>query len=150
MTRGAWAGSFVAPLNDGTGRLWCGVQMISAPLTAPGFTAQDGGIYSGCVIHALLETGGQVVAGAQSVAAFPGAAIASQGLFIEGIGPSVGLYASAPGDDRTQVGQQGPTAIADVCTSTYLLVSRREVDELAEVPLPSGWDADESSACSLP
>ncbi len=145
MTRGAWTGSFIAPLNDGSGRLWCGVQMISPPLTPFASTATGGGIYSACVVHALLENDGALVAGAQSVSSFPGAAIASQGAYIEGIGPSVGLYASAPGDDRTQVGQQGPTAFADVCTSTYLLVSRREIEELADVPLPTDWN-DGSSA----
>jgi len=127
MTRGAWPGSFIAPLQDGTGRVWCGVQYVAGDT-----------FHSGFVIHALIDGAtGAVVAGddgsTSSVSTIPGVIIGSEGCFIPNVGPSVCLYGSCPGDNRTFIGQICSTAAADAPTSTMLLATRREIEAFSGI-----------------
>ncbi len=152
MTRGAWTGSFAAPVGDGSGQWWCGVQLLSSDQLNPVTAGYEpyARIFSGSMIHALLDANGALIdatSGGPSVGIMPGVAIASHGSFMAGVGPVVGVYASAPGDDRTALAQNCPPAFADVPTSTYLLIARREIPELADVgQLPYNFGADDMSA----
>jgi len=154
MTRGAWAGSFVAPVGDGSGNLWCGVQLLSDNEIIPNPPAEPyetyARIFSGSIVHALLDSTGALIdatSGGSSVGIMPGVAIASHGASMTGVGAVVGVYACAPGDDRTALAQNCPPAFADVPTSTYLLITRREIPELADVGLiPPTFLPDQISA----
>ncbi len=147
LTRGIWAGSFLAPVGDGT--YWVGIQIVSGDGTSNGLTAtprQFPMIFSSAIVHALVDVGGNVVA--NSIGVMPGSAIGSQGLEVDGVGACVGIYACAPGDSRTAQAQICGQAFVDIPTSTYLLIARREIPELADVPLPIGMTSPDVSAAN--
>jgi hypothetical protein len=172
QTRGLWAGSFLAQNEAGAPEAdsiyWLGVQLVSggsnvppgSPVDIPGgfSTTPYSGVYSGSVAHVLVNRDGAVVPAeistpaspAGSVGVLPGCAIASQGGHIAGVGPSVAIYASAPGDTRTGMATRITTALVDVPSVSCLLITRREIADLAGVPpeLPMFQDPAFANSCN--
>ncbi len=138
MTRGAWSGSFLVPVSDDPDSdLWVGVQFIAgadglAPQPSASGLLLSSDIYSGYVIHALVDFNGAIAGLEDTVSSIPGTVIASQGCLIDGIGPSVCLSASAPGDNRTMLAQRCAVGFTDIPTSTFVLATRRVIPELEE------------------
>ena len=154
MTRGVWAGSFLTD-EDEEGRRWLGVQTISDQYNVP----RDGGpgsafptnevgdgyagdspwelvltpqTVSGSIVHTLIEIDEEVSFVADSSSCIPGSAIASQGVYIPGIGHTVAIHACATGDDRTGAQEIGKETLADVLSASSFLVTRRDL------PIPQG------------
>ncbi len=166
MTRGIWPGSFLAPTTEGPVTedtlYWVGVQMVSQDAGFSGVPGESsegplGGFafgipprgYSGSVAHALIDREGTYVVNglnAESASVIPGCVIATQGAYVEGIGPSVGFYVSAPGDTRTLSAARMPPALADVPSVSFVLTTRREIEDLVDFPVeepmaPTGTNA---------
>ena len=142
MTRGIWPGSFCAE-GEPVGiqrRFWVGNQMISPRIKVDFANLIDEPYalpFSGCIHHFVLnELGGLVTPAVPTVGVIPGAVIGSRGAAIPGVGPSVVVYACAPGDNRSALAQNSPETFADVLTSTALLISRREIPELEDLEFP--------------
>ncbi|MBW2160616.1 MAG: hypothetical protein JRH14_11775 [Deltaproteobacteria bacterium] len=142
LTRGAWAGSFLCP--DGAGSWWIGVQTITDQFNVPPNAEQNGpggpfGVsrlspqsVSASIVHALISVppgapiqGVSTVLGTQGT--LPGACIASHALLIPGVGPTVGLHACAPGDDRTGLQEISQQTRSDVLSATSFLATRRSL-----------------------
>jgi len=161
LSRGAWAGSFLCP--DGDGNWWIGVQTITDQFNVPPGTAQNspGGPFgldrlapqsvSASVVHALVNVPAFApLVGVTTVLAsegtLPGACIASHALFIPGVGPTVGLHACAPGDDRTGLQEISQQARSDVLSATSFLATRRTLP----TPRLASGAADEASFTYVP
>jgi len=145
MARGVWAGSFLTQ-PDENGRRWLGVQSISdqynvAANTGPG-DLQDPENFghpwvrvttpqavSGSILHTLLDENLDPLPFDEAAGCIPGAAIASQGLYVESLGHCVSIHACAPGDDRTGAQEIGSQTQNDVFSATNFLVTRRELAE---------------------
>jgi len=154
MARGAWAGSFLTQPDD-NGRRWLGVQTISnwdnvpydlspedqdpsSPLEGvhPYVFHNGPQTYSASVVHTLIDTDLDFIPDASS--AIPGAAIGSQGAYINNVGHAVVLYGSAAGDNRTGMQEIGAQTVGDLLSATSFLATRRSLP----VPIQDGGGVD--------
>ncbi len=166
LTRGHWAGSFLAPDQGGAqgadSQYWLGIQIVNdgygdGPIAINNqyvitrFAPTGAVFYSGSVIHALVDRDGVVQTNGlltedgdpvSSLSVMPGCAIATQGAYVEGAGAVAGIYASAPGDTRTSVATKMNTAVMDVPTTTFLLMTRRVIPEMVDVPVEFPMNPD--------
>jgi len=142
MARGIWAGSFLTQ-PDEDGNRWIGVQTISDQYNV-GAEVSPGNVQvglagypwdialapqavSGSIVHTLVDENLDPLPFSTAAGVIPGSVIASQGLYVEGIGHCVSIHACAPGDDRTGAQEVGQQTQNDVFAATNFLVTRRDL-----------------------
>jgi len=157
LSRGAWAGSFCAPI-EGIDGFWIGVQVFSdldpkdlgavGPDICRDFPVAD---YSGedetdlpqnaiphpCnIVHVLITGDGVAAVGTEGI--IQGSSILSQGANVEGIGPCVAITATSTGDDRTAAQWKTADTLADAISPTTYLITRRQLPGIFN-PSPPGY-----------